>query len=103
LNEKVAAPAKKTELTAGGIRCADHATPSIRKSWNEGVRGSGCIDPHFLDLGTSWRWVVSFTPRPLSHPGKEPPPVPIGKEAGWAPEPVWATWRQFLTLPGLEP
>jgi hypothetical protein len=27
--------------------------------------GSGCIDPHFPDLGTSWRWVVSFTPRPL--------------------------------------
>jgi hypothetical protein len=22
---------------------------------HEGVRGSGCIDPHFLDLGTSWR------------------------------------------------
>jgi hypothetical protein len=31
LNEKVAAPVKKTELTAGGIRCADHGTPSIRK------------------------------------------------------------------------
>jgi hypothetical protein len=30
--------------------------------------GSGCIDPHFLDLGTSWRWVAAsqsacFTPR----------------------------------------
>jgi hypothetical protein len=25
-------------------------------------------------------------------PGKEPP-VPIGKEAGWAPEPVWTLWR----------
>jgi hypothetical protein len=22
---------------------------------------SGCIDSHFLDLGTSWRWLVSFT------------------------------------------
>jgi hypothetical protein len=21
---------------------------------NEGVWGSGCIDPYFLDLGTSW-------------------------------------------------
>jgi hypothetical protein len=30
LNGKVAAPVKITELTAGGIRCADHATPSIR-------------------------------------------------------------------------
>jgi hypothetical protein len=27
--------------------------------------GSGYIDPRFLDLGTSWRWVVSFTPWPL--------------------------------------
>jgi hypothetical protein len=34
-------------------------------------------------------------------PGKEPP-VPIGYEAGWAPEPVWTMWRKFLTLPGLE-
>jgi hypothetical protein len=34
LNEKVAAPVKKTELTTGGIRCADHATPSIHKSWH---------------------------------------------------------------------
>jgi hypothetical protein len=24
----------------------------------------GCRDQHFLDLGNSWRWVVSFTPRP---------------------------------------
>jgi hypothetical protein len=27
-------PVKKAELTAMGIRCADHATPSIRKSWH---------------------------------------------------------------------
>jgi hypothetical protein len=27
-------PVKKTELTTGGIRCADHATSSIRKSWH---------------------------------------------------------------------
>jgi hypothetical protein len=32
---------------------------------HEGVWGSGRMNPHFLDLGTSWRWVVSFTPRPL--------------------------------------
>jgi hypothetical protein len=30
--EKVAASAKKTELTAGEIRCADYATPCILKS-----------------------------------------------------------------------
>jgi hypothetical protein len=26
---------------------------------------NGGIDPHILDLGTRWRWVVSFTLRPL--------------------------------------
>jgi hypothetical protein len=34
LEEIVAASVKKTENTTGGIRCADHATPSIRKSWH---------------------------------------------------------------------
>jgi hypothetical protein len=33
---------------------------------------SGCIDPHCLDLGTSLRWVVNFTPLPLYPRGKSP-------------------------------
>jgi hypothetical protein len=33
---------------------------------------SGCIDPYFLDLSTSWTWVVNFTPRPLYPRGKSP-------------------------------
>jgi hypothetical protein len=33
---------------------------------------SGRIDSHFLDLGTCWMWVVSFTPRPLYPRGKSP-------------------------------
>jgi hypothetical protein len=32
---------------------------------HEGVWRSGNTDPCFLDLGTSWNWVVSFMPRPL--------------------------------------
>jgi hypothetical protein len=32
--------------------------------------GRGCIDPRFLDLRTSWRWVVSFTSQPFSSRGK---------------------------------
>jgi hypothetical protein len=34
LEEIVAAPVKKTETNDRGIRCADHAIPSIRKSWH---------------------------------------------------------------------
>jgi hypothetical protein len=42
-----------------------------------------------LSLGTRWgEWSASRPGRALP-PGKEPP-VPIGQEAGWAPEPVWA-------------
>jgi hypothetical protein len=32
--------------------------------------GSGGIGPRILDLGTRWRWVVSFTPRSLYPQGK---------------------------------
>jgi hypothetical protein len=34
--------------------------------------GSGGIDPSILSLGTSWRFLVSFTPRPLYLRGKSP-------------------------------
>jgi hypothetical protein len=34
--------------------------------------GGGCIDPRFLNFGTSWRWVVSFTLRPLYPRGSSP-------------------------------
>jgi hypothetical protein len=44
----------------------------INWSRHEGVLGSGDISPRILDLGTRWRWVVSFTPRPLYSQGKSP-------------------------------
>jgi len=31
----------------------------------ENVWGIGCIAPRILKVGTIWRSVVSFTPRPL--------------------------------------
>jgi hypothetical protein len=37
---------------------------------HEGEWGSGCIDPEFLDLGNSWRWVARFTPLPFYPRGK---------------------------------
>jgi hypothetical protein len=39
---------------------------------HDDVWRSGCTDPRFLDLGTSWRWVVSFKLRPLYTRGKRP-------------------------------
>jgi hypothetical protein len=46
-----------------------------------------------LDLGTRWRCVVSFTPRPLYPPRKQPS-IPIEQEAGWALDPVWTLWSR---------
>jgi hypothetical protein len=35
----------------------------------------------FFDLGTRWRWVVSFTPRPLYPQGKSPS-YPLDRSLG---------------------
>jgi hypothetical protein len=43
--------------------------------------GSGGIAPRFFDLGTRWRLVVSFTPRPLYPQGKSPW-YPLDKRLG---------------------
>jgi hypothetical protein len=50
-----------------------------------------------LKLGTRWRWVVSFTHRPLYPSGKYSP-VTVVKRAGWAPDPVWTLWRRAKFL-----
>jgi hypothetical protein len=39
---------------------------------HDGILGSGGIAPNILDLGTRWRWVVSFTLRSLYPQGKIP-------------------------------
>jgi hypothetical protein len=68
---------------------------------HEGVCGSGCIDPHFLDLDTSW-WVVTITPRPLNPGERITFTHSIG---GWVNPRTGLDYvekRKFLTLPGLE-
>jgi hypothetical protein len=52
-----------------------HLSYSLCFNWaphHEGVLGSGGIAPRILDLGTKWRWLVSFTLRPLYPQGKSP-------------------------------
>jgi hypothetical protein len=58
--------------------------------YHEGVWGSGCIDPCFLDLSTNWRWVVRFTPQPLYPRGKNPW-YPLARRLG-GPQ-SWSGWR----------
>jgi hypothetical protein len=63
---------------------------------------SGCIDPRFLDLSTSWRWKVSLTPRQMNPRGKSPVfhwiRVLVGPRAGLDD----VEEREVLTLPELE-
>jgi len=67
--------------------------------------GSEGTAPHILNLDTRGRWGVSFTLQPLFSWGKSQ--VPVGKKAGWAPEPICTRWRRHeipsLCLPGIEP
>jgi hypothetical protein len=45
----------------------------------------------FLNLGTSWKWVVSFTPRPLYLSGKSFR-YPLDRRLGGRQESAWTTW-----------
>jgi len=59
--------------------------------------GSGGIASHILNRGCRWRWVVSFTLRPLYLRGKSPR-HPLDKLGGVL-DPVWT----LLPLPGIGP
>jgi hypothetical protein len=63
-------------------------------------RGSRGIALPFQDHGTRRGWGVSFTPRPLSTPWKDP--VPIVQVAVWASGPVW-TGAETRPPPGFDP
>jgi hypothetical protein len=58
---------------------------------------SGCIDPRILILYTSWRWVVSFTPRPLYH-RENSPCYPLDPRTGMDD----MEGRKFWPIKGLE-
>jgi hypothetical protein len=58
-------------------------------------RGSRGIALPFHDHCTRRGWGVSFTPRPLFTPGKDP--VHIVQEAGCAPGPVWTGVGNFVS------
>jgi hypothetical protein len=66
--------------------------------------GGERIDPHFLELGTSCRWVTTFKPRPLYPRKKTPPPGThwmegrVHQRAGLDD----VEKRKFLSLPGFE-
>jgi len=71
---------------------------------HEDIQGSESITPCILSLGSSWRLSGQLhAPAALSLGIY--PPVPSGKEAGWASELVWTWWQRekSLPLPGIKP
>lgn len=61
------------------------------------------MTPSNLNLGTSWKLCHLNAPAALLK--EKGTPLPIGQEAGWSPDPVWARWQKekSLSLPGNEP
>jgi len=51
------------------------------------------INRHTKNLGTRWRWVVSFTPQSL-YPQCKSPWYPMDKETRCIPELVWMWWQR---------
>ena len=63
----------------------DHESPEVKQKYNSTLSLTSALD---------WRWVSNATPLPL-YP-QERDPVPILREAGWAPRPIW-TGKANLT------
>jgi hypothetical protein len=64
---------------------------------------SGGIAPRILDLGTRWRWVVSFTP-PSLHPQGNSPWYPLERRlSGPQSRSGRSDEKNSQLLPGLEP
>jgi hypothetical protein len=57
----------KVDSSAWSCPCTLTEYHAIKAYWE-----SGGIAPRIIDLGTRWRRVVSFTPRPLYPQGKSP-------------------------------
>jgi hypothetical protein len=56
------------------------------------------MEPHILDLSTSWKRVVSFTVQPLYLRGESSRYL-LDRRLWWAPEPAWMTWRGEKSCP----
>jgi hypothetical protein len=66
--------------------------------------GSEGIAPRILDLGTRWRWVVSFTPRPFYLQEKSPwYPLDRRLGGGQSQSGHGSEKKNSQPLPGLKP
>jgi hypothetical protein len=64
----------------GPILCGARFSP-LSEIKHYAMKAYGRVDPRVLVLGTSWRWVVSFTPRPL-YLQRKSPRYPLDRRLG---------------------
>jgi hypothetical protein len=86
VNDKQTKVVDRAAVIEMGVKEKDDSSPSTRHggAWGERRYSSYSFTTSALGRG---KWSAS-------HPGRaftsgKGPPVPIGQEAGWAPEPVW--------------
>jgi hypothetical protein len=62
-------PVRERLDTPSSLSCLvkDYAMKTKTTYW-----GSGCVTPCIFNLGTRWRWAVSFMPRPIYPQGNSP-------------------------------
>jgi len=54
------------------------------------------VPPHILNLGTRWRWTVSFSPSGrFTLEGRATGAYWIGPW-WWVPDPIWTRWRKYI-------
>jgi len=68
---------------------------------HENVLRVGGIAPRILNLDTKWRWVVTFTPRPLYSQEKRPR-YPLYRRLGGPQIRSGHGGKESLLLPGIE-
>jgi hypothetical protein len=89
---------------SGGLNSYKTVKLSLYTPWRHTYRERRAIAPLILNLGTIWKAVVNFTPRPLYHrqinSGTHWAGGWLGPRVGL--ESFWKT-ENFLSLPGFEP
>jgi hypothetical protein len=73
--------------------CLSNSDLCHRNIW-----GNGCIDPHNLQLCSSWREVSGKHHTPVTLPLGKVPPVPLYRRLG-GPQSVWTMWRGEKSRP----
>ena len=68
---------------------------TVQAYWR-GSMCTSCTSPYSLNFVTRWRWVVNYTPRPISH--QQRTPVLTEQKAGWPPDLVLTFWRRERPL-----